>query len=88
MIFVVIEYSVLFLLMYFAVTQIILPSIKGTRLFPAFNKRRRSLHGQRREIKDEHELKELEENVEELRQTVAPEDVKPEVNETQTQPQT
>ena len=60
MVFRVIEYGLLLLLALSIVTQIIVPSVKGTKLFPSFRKNRRILKDEQCDLKEKLEVKEME----------------------------
>lgn len=55
----VIEYGILLLMAISVVTQIIVPSVKGTKLFPMLRKNRRDLERERRDLMEKLEVKEM-----------------------------
>jgi hypothetical protein len=63
------EFAFVVLLLYFVVTQLTLPAIKGTRLFPMFDARRRAALDELSRAREEREVGQVEKEVQSARNT-------------------
>ena len=61
------EFAFVVLLLYFVVTQVTLPAIKGTRLFPMFDARRRAALDELTRAREAREVEEVEKEVQSAR---------------------
>jgi hypothetical protein len=65
------EFAFVVLLLYFVVTQLTLPAIKGTRLFPMFDARRRAALDELSRAREEREVEQVEKEVQSARNPTA-----------------
>jgi len=65
------EFAFVVLLLYFVVTQVTLPAIKGTRLFPMFDARRRAALDELARAREAREIEEVEKEVQSARNPTA-----------------
>jgi hypothetical protein len=65
------EFAFVVLLLYFLVTQMTLPAIKGTRLFPMFDARRRAALEELTRAREAREIEEVEKEVQSARSPTA-----------------
>lgn len=61
------EFSFVVIFLALLITQVVIPAIKGTRLFPLFNPKRREAFEDLTRARDDHEVEDLEKSVEEER---------------------
>jgi hypothetical protein len=61
------EFAFVVLLLYFVVTQLTLPAIKGTRLFPMFDARRRAALEELTRAREQREVEEVEKEAQSAR---------------------
>ena len=61
------EFAFVVLLLYFVVTQVTLPAIKGTRLFPMFDARRRAALEELTRVREAREIEEVEKEAQSAR---------------------
>lgn len=65
------EFAFVVLLLYFLVTQMTLPAIKGTRLFPMFDARRRAALDELTRARETREVEEVEKEAQTARNRAA-----------------
>jgi len=61
------EFAFVVLLLYFLLTQMTLPAIKGTRLFPMFDARRRAALEELTRAREQREVEEVEKEAQSAR---------------------
>jgi hypothetical protein len=61
------EFAFVVLLLYFLITQVTLPAIKGTRLFPIFDARRRAALDELTRAREEREVEQVEKEAQSAR---------------------
>jgi hypothetical protein len=61
------EFAFVVLLLYFLITQMTLPAIKGTRLFPMFDARRRAALEELTRVREAREIEEVEKEAQSAR---------------------
>ena len=62
------EFAFVVLLLYFLLTQMTLPAIKGTRLFPMFDARRRAALEELTRAREQREVEEVEKEAQSARE--------------------